>query len=109
MLNLIVKFSLNEIARARTNVKKSLVWVGPEACLHRAFVFAVFCIIQCRKHFHPSMVSMGDANASTRCKRAPKPHSHLRFSSLLQLFDQKMAIVSYCKTPCIKITQMAKS
>ena len=37
-----------------------------KACLHRAFAF--FCIIQYRKRFHPSLVSMGDANA--RCKQA---------------------------------------
>ena len=34
-----------------------------KACLHRAFAFAFCCIIQCRKRFHPSLVSMGDANA----------------------------------------------
>ena len=40
--------------------------ISLKACLHRVFVFAFFCIIQCRKRFHPSLVSMGDANA--RCK-----------------------------------------
>ena len=40
-----------------------------KACLHRAFAFAIFCIIQCRKRFHPSLVSMGDANANARCKQ----------------------------------------
>ena len=38
--------------------------------LHRVFAFVFFCIIQCRKRFHPLLVSMGDANA--RCKRALK-------------------------------------
>ena len=40
------------------------------ACSHRAFAFAIFCIIQCRKRFHLSLVSMGDANANARCKQA---------------------------------------
>ena len=41
---------------------------GLKACLHQAFAFAFFCKILCRKRFHPSLVSMGDANA--RCKWA---------------------------------------
>ena len=36
--------------------------------LHRAKAFAFFYIFQCGKRLHPSLLSMGDANA--RCKRA---------------------------------------
>ena len=48
-----------------------------KACSHRAFVFAIFCTIQCRKRFHLSLMSMGDANA--RYKQALKVGSHSRF------------------------------
>ena len=51
-----------------------------KACSHRAFAFAIFCIIQCRKRFHLSLVSMGDANANARCKQAIKTCLHQAFA-----------------------------
>ena len=38
-------------------------YIKLKARLHREFACAFFCIIECRKRFHPSLVSMGDANA----------------------------------------------
>ena len=44
-------------------------WMKTLSTLHYTF----FCIFQCRKRLHPSLVSVGDANANAWCKRALKP------------------------------------
>ena len=65
-----------------------------KACLHRAFAFTFFCIIQCRQHFHPSLVSMGDANTNACCKWAFRQHLYLQFLQnfvLLQLFCDRFS------------------
>ena len=43
---------------------------GVKAHLHEAKAFVYFSVFPCRKRLHPSLVSMGDANASVRCKQA---------------------------------------
>ena len=57
-----------------------------KACLHRAFAF--FCIIQCRKRFYLSLVSMGDANANARCKQALKRRSLFPHISLGEQYSK---------------------
>ena len=42
--------------------------LNPKFHIHHAKVFAFFCIFQCRKRLHSSLVPMGNENG--RCKRA---------------------------------------
>ena len=66
--NLLLKFG--KFRRGVLTISISLPSRTLRACSHRAFAFAIFCIIQCRKRFHLSLVLIGDANA--RCRRAFK-------------------------------------
>ena len=63
-------------------VERNRINLSIKARLHRAFAF--FCINQCKKRFHPSLLSMGDANTNVRWKWA--------FSYLLN-FEANLLVV----------------